>query len=54
MNSFGSQLQFTFAAATQQAIDLVSANRLTIGTSDEWVVLVVRSRSMGVLNDVGD
>jgi hypothetical protein len=42
MNSFGSQLQFTFAAATQQAIDLVSANRLTIGTSDEWVVLVVR------------
>jgi hypothetical protein len=43
MDSFGSQLQFTFAAATQQAIDLVSANRLTIGTSDEWVlVLVVR------------
>jgi hypothetical protein len=31
-------LQFTFAAATQQAIDLVSANRLAIGTSDEWVL----------------
>jgi hypothetical protein len=43
MDSFGSRLQFTFAAATQQAIDLVSPNRLTIGTSDEWVlVLVVR------------
>jgi hypothetical protein len=38
MDSFGSPLQFTFAAATQQAIDLVSANRLTIGTSDEWVL----------------
>src|SRR5712691_11814651 len=38
MNSFGSQLQFTFACATQQAIDLVIANRLTIGTSDEWVL----------------
>jgi hypothetical protein len=47
MDSFGSPLQFTFAAATQQAIDLVSANRLPIDTSDEWVlalalVLVVR------------
>jgi hypothetical protein len=29
---------FTFAAATQQAIDFVRANRLTIGTSDEWVL----------------
>jgi hypothetical protein len=36
MDSFGSPLQFTFAAATQQAIDVV--NRLTIGTSDEWVL----------------
>jgi len=32
MDSFRSPLQFTFAAATQQAIDLVRANRLTIGT----------------------
>jgi hypothetical protein len=38
MDSFGSQLQFTFAAAPQQAIHLVSANRLTIGTSDERVL----------------
>ena len=38
MDSFGSPWQFTFAAATQQAIDLVRANRLTIGTSDEWVL----------------
>jgi hypothetical protein len=38
MDSFGSPLQFTSAAATQQAIDLVRANRLTIGTSDEWVL----------------
>jgi len=36
MDSFGSPLQFTFAAATQQVIDVVR-NRLTIGTSDEWV-----------------
>jgi len=33
MASFGLPLQLTFAAATQQAIDLVRANRLTIGTS---------------------
>ena len=37
MDSFGSPLQFTFAAATQQVIDVVR-NRLTIGTSDEWVL----------------
>jgi hypothetical protein len=35
MASFGLPCSFTFAAATQQAIDLVRANRLTIGTSDE-------------------
>jgi hypothetical protein len=38
MDSFASPLQFTFAAATQQAIDLMSASRLTVGTSDEWVL----------------
>jgi hypothetical protein len=38
MDSFGSPSQFTFAAAMQQATDLVSANRLMIGTSDEWVL----------------
>src|SRR4029077_288395 len=35
MDSFGLPLQLTFAAATQQAIDFVRANRLTIGTSNE-------------------
>jgi hypothetical protein len=41
----GSPLQFTFAAATQQAIDLVRANRLTIGTSDEWVLALALAGS---------
>jgi hypothetical protein len=45
MASFGAPLQFTFAAATQQAIDLVRANRLTIGTS-EWVLALALATSM--------